>query len=244
MKKEMYKSMYETEDYHWYFKSKREIVLGLLDKYAEKGCKIIDLGCGCGLMLGKLQQYGEVSGVDFSKEAIEYCKTSFSGELYQGNLEDVKLPQIYDWAVMLDVLEHIEKEKCVLTNIRSALKKNGRIIITVPANMKLWSKHDENCMHFRRYDLAQLEKILGDSGYFVNYISYYNSRLYPIVFWVRKIENLLKISNQGSHIEYGIKPGVINTMLYKIFSGEKKHILEGKRYNKGVSLICVAQRME
>lgn len=186
MKKEMYKSMYETEDYHWYFKSKREIVLGLLDKYAEKGCKIIDLGCGCGLMLGKLQQYGEVSGVDFSKEAIEYCKTSFSGELYQGNLEDVKLPQIYDWAVMLDVLEHIEKEKCVLTNIRSALKKNGRIIITVPANMKLWSKHDENCMHFRRYDLAQLEKILGDSGYFVNYISYYNSRLYPIVFGYEK----------------------------------------------------------
>ena len=106
MKKEMYKSMYETEDYHWYFKSKREIVLGLLDKYAEKGCKIIDLGCGCGLMLGKLQQYGEVSGVDFSKEAIEYCKTSFSGELYQGNLEDVKLPQIYDWAVMLDVPKH------------------------------------------------------------------------------------------------------------------------------------------
>lgn len=243
MKKEMYKSMYETEDYHWYFKAKREIVLSILDKIVKENSKIIDLGCGCGLMLSKLSRYGEVAGVDFSEEAIEYCRASFSGTLYQGDLESITLSEKYNYAVMLDVLEHIKDEERALINIRNILQKGGKLIITVPADIRLWSKHDENCMHYRRYDLKELESVLLKCGYSVNYISYYNSRLYPIVFIIRKVEKIFNIKNKGSHIEYGFKPGIINTILYKVFSGEKKRILKGKKYHKGVSLICIAKRI-
>lgn len=242
MKKEMYKSMYETENYHWYFKSKREIVLACLKKYLRHKGKIVDLGCGCGLMLTELEKYGTVTGVDASEEAIEYCKTLFSGELIQGDLSELGMENTFDCAILLDVLEHVEDEKLILENIRNSLHNRGLLILTVPADMRLWSQHDENCMHYRRYERKELIDILRKCNYKVKFIGYYNSRLYPFVYAVRKVERMLKIKNKGSHIEYGFKPGPVNTVLYKIFSGEKKRILKEKPYAHGVSLICVAER--
>ena len=86
----MYQSMYETETYHWYFKAKYEIVLNLLKKYGlgkNTQLNIIDFGCGCGKMLQYLSQYGNAEGIDFSDEAILYCKQSFDGAIEKADLE-------------------------------------------------------------------------------------------------------------------------------------------------------------
>lgn len=68
MKQEMYDNMYLTDTYHWWFRGKREIVLGLAEPVlsAAEKIKSIDFGCGCGMMLGELARYGEVAGADFS----------------------------------------------------------------------------------------------------------------------------------------------------------------------------------
>lgn len=72
----MYDNMYLTDTYHWWFRGKREIVLGLAEPVlsAAEKIKSIDFGCGCGMMLGELARYGEVAGADFSPRALEYCK--------------------------------------------------------------------------------------------------------------------------------------------------------------------------
>lgn len=246
MEKEMYQSMYETETYHWYFKSKYEIVLSTLEKAGLKknsGVDIADFGCGCGLMLENLLQYGKPIGMDYSEEALQYCKLNYNGELLQVDIEQYDETDRFDYAVALDVIEHVEHDTLAMTNIFNSLHDNGVCVVTVPALMSLWSKHDENCMHCRRYNKEMLEKCIIESGFEVEYISYYNFWSFVPVWVIRKIQNILRLDNQGSKLEYGFKKdGIVNNILYRIFSSEKKRITKGKAFPCGVSLICIARK--
>lgn len=83
MKDFIYDNLYRQDQFHWWYRGKREIVLSLLDTLPprEPKGKIIDFGCGCGLMLKELDRYGEPTGADFSKQALDYCRKRFSGPL-------------------------------------------------------------------------------------------------------------------------------------------------------------------
>ena len=63
MKDEMYEEMYRTDQFHWWFRAKREIVMGLAASClsGSPGKKIIDFGCGCGMMLETMTPYGDRS---------------------------------------------------------------------------------------------------------------------------------------------------------------------------------------
>ena len=63
----------------------------------------------------------------------------------------------YDLIILLDVLEHIEKSKAFMTKVSKLLNNHGSVIVGVPAYQKLWSKHDEQLLHFRRYNWDMLK---------------------------------------------------------------------------------------
>ena len=65
-----------------------------------------------------------------------------------------------DCIFLMDVLEHVENETLFLESIMDILKPEGELIITVPAFRKLWSYHDIFLRHYRRYNKAQLVKLL------------------------------------------------------------------------------------
>lgn len=245
MEKEMYDSMYHKESYHWYFKAKYEIVISVLEKYGLKKSstnRIIDFGCGCGLMLRKLSAYGSVQGIDYSMEALDYCKLEFpQANLAQADLQDFFCSEKYDFGVALDVFEHIDDDVKAMKNVCCSLKKGGICIVTVPALMSLWSAHDKNCMHKRRYTKKELMAKLEESGFTVEYCSYYNFWSFPAVWLIRKVENILGLDNSASKIEVGFQDNWFNDLLYRIFSSEKKRILKNKAFPWGVSLICVVR---
>lgn len=88
MKDEMYEEMYRTDQFHWWFRAKREIVMGLAASClsGSPGKKIIDFGCGRGMMLETMTPYGTVTGTDLSPLALAYCANRFTGELQRGPL--------------------------------------------------------------------------------------------------------------------------------------------------------------
>jgi len=82
-----------------------------------------------------------------------------------------------DAIILMDVLEHIEKPEELLKELLTlkAVNNETRFIITVPAFQQLFSIHDKNLGHYRRYNLKQLEQVLSplslrmeNSGYFFN----------------------------------------------------------------------------
>jgi hypothetical protein len=66
----------------------------------------------------------------------------------------------YDTILYLDVIEHIKKDKQEIFNAYHYLKKNGHLIISVPAFQYLYSKFDRDVYHFKRYSKKEFKNIL------------------------------------------------------------------------------------
>ena len=217
-------------------------MLDNIDRYLTKNNqpKILDIGCGSGLMLNALGRVGETYGMDVSDEAISFSKEIFNGRVEKGALPDV-LPyeeNFFDMITALDVIEHIDNDIDSISAIHSLLVPGGKCIFTVPAYMFLWSRHDDINQHKRRYTLSELNEKLVHAGFNVEKISYYNTLLFPIVFLVRMLNNVLK-RDGASDLDM---PGTaMNLVLKKIF-GIEKYLLRYINLPFGVSVLAVVRK--
>ena len=78
---------------------------------------------------------------------------------YLENLPDDKL---FDTILYIDVIEHIADDSLELEKAKSHLKKNGILIILVPAFNILFSPFDKAVGHHRRYNRKSLCKVIPD----------------------------------------------------------------------------------
>ena len=75
----------------------------------------------------------------------------------------------------LDVIEHIKNDKLEIFKALKSLKKNGYLLINVPAFQILYSDFDKDVGHFRRYDKLKILKLLNNSKYSRLNMFYYDS---------------------------------------------------------------------
>jgi SAM-dependent methyltransferase len=238
----MYRIFFEIQKKHWWFVTKKEIVLEAIEEYLHKhgAPKVLDIGCGSGLMLNALEDAGQTFGMDMSDDAISFSKEIFKGKVEKGLLPD-QIPydeNYFDLIVALDVIEHIDRDVDSLRAIRSRIVENGKAIITVPAYMFLWSAFDELNEHKRRYTLTELNTKLLQAGFKVEKISYFNTILFPAVFVVRMLNNILG-RNGASDVDMPSQP--VNYILKKIF-GIEKLLLKFINLPFGVSILAVVRK--
>ena len=238
----MYRIFFEIQKKHWWFVTKKEIVLDTIERYQTKSndTKVLDIGCGSGLMLSALQNVGQTFGMDMSDEAISFSKEIFKGKVEKGFLPD-KIPypeNFFNLITALYVIEHIDRDICALKALRSRLTKDGKAIITVPAYMFLWSAFDDMNEHKRRYTLTELNTKLVQAGFTVEKITYYNTLLFPIVFVVRMLNNVLK-RDGASDVDMPNAP--LNFVLRMIF-GMEQYLLRYINLPFGVSILAVVRK--
>lgn len=189
MRKDLYEDLYNLESKHWWHISKRRAVRQLIEKYNfEENPQILDIGCGTGKNMEELQNLGSVSGLDSSNEALKYCKKRGLNKLILGTAEKTSLgSSLFDVITLLDVLEHTEDNE-TLKEMNRILRKNGIIIITVPAFSWLWSNWDVILHHKRRYTKNSLKEVLEKNNFEIVKISYLYSFLVIPAFFVRKLK--------------------------------------------------------
>lgn len=248
MKAEMYALHHEHEQTHWWFAARREIVLHLLRKeiaqepQLQKPLRLLDIGCGAGGMLGYLAQFGEVMGVDPEPNAVAWAREKGSANVKLGSLPD-NLPfgpdDRFDIITLLDVIEHVEEDTQSLQRVHSLLQPNGRIIITVPAFQFLWTGHDLINEHKRRYTRSQLLDTMRKAGLRVDFLSYYNTILFPPVAAVRLLKRGVGRADQVA-ADLGAVPRPLNRALTAIFAAER-YLLGSVPLPFGVSLIAIAR---
>ena len=199
--------------------------------------EILEAGCGTGGNLAMLSKLGRVKAFEHDYDALKMAREKGKYHLQQGTLPDGKLnyTEPFDLVVAFDVIEHVEKDTESLKRLRSLLKSDGKIVITVPAFPFLWSRHDETHHHFRRYTKANLACVLKEAGFEVEYLSYFNSLLFPIIAGVRLAKNFLGLHGSDD----GLTPSGANAVLQKVFSTER-HWIGKVSVPFGVSLIAVA----
>lgn len=240
-----YKTYFQVEQDHWWFRVRRNIILSLIKKYKfSKTAKVFDFGCGSGYLVGYLQRIGyeNVSGSDTSLEAIEFGRK-------QGikNLQSVELGQMpqnssLDLILALDVIEHIKDDMSTIRALSRALKPEGVFIITVPAYQWMWGVQDKVAHHFRRYGVRSLLQLIeNDSSLFVVKKSYFNTFLFPLIAGVRLISKLFKIKKRES--DFDINNKLINIIFYFIFNLESR-LLRFINFPFGVSILLVLRKSD
>ncbi len=216
MNKKTFLRQIKNQKKHWWFQARKKIIDQIiLNNIFKKKNNILDFGSGSGVNLDILKKYGSVDVHEKNKFARSILKKNKNVKTIFSNLKLKK--NYYDIILLADVIEHIEKPKILMKNLKKFLKKDGQLLITVPAYQFLFSKKDEVLGHYRRYDINSLKKEL--KGFEIVNISYFNTFLsLPIIILtiINKIFKRDYISKVETTPNY-----ILNKILYIIFKSEK-----------------------
>jgi len=196
--------------------------------------------------LSEYLQKPNLFGVDDSPVAINYAKKRGHKNIIK--VDAKKLPfedHTFDYILLLDVLEHIKDDAAVLIEAGRVLKKDGKIIITTPALQFIWSEHDSEQGHFRRYVRRRIRKIASTAKLSVNRISYFNFFLSPAIIGIRLLSRLKPFDRFGkfdSKLNFNVaKKTFVNELLKLIFVSEIK-LLKYVSYPFGISIFAILEK--
>ena len=111
-------------------------ILEALNKKNLNNTKILDIGCGGGLVSEGLTKIGAtMRGLDFIKENINVAKihakkNNLKINYFVKDFEKEKINSMYDVIIILEVLEHLNNWEEYVKKIKLRLKKNEKLIIS------------------------------------------------------------------------------------------------------------------
>jgi SAM-dependent methyltransferase len=242
----VYRELYELEDGHWWFRSRRRLVWALLRRAGvPPSPRLLDAGCGTGRNLVEFGSLGEAEGVDFSDEAVAFCHERGLHGVRNARVEELPFPDgRFDLILATDVIEHLEDDRRALLELRRVATPGARLVVTVPAYNWLWSPHDESHHHRRRYTLRRLRDRVGAAGWEPLASSYYYTALLPAVAAVRAGRKLGAGRSGGSDL--ALTPKRLNRVMELPGRAEAALIERGFSLPAGVSIgmACTVRRDE
>ncbi len=165
--------------------------------YFLPGDKVLDIGCGNGLLMEMLNQVGvETVGIDFDKEKV------VQGRAKGLNIEEKRAEdflagkeEMYDGIFMGHIIEHLAPKDLLNLFIQcvKSLKNNGKIIILTPniAHPPVVENFWLDLTHVRPYPKRLIESILETFGLTIKESHYqYNNYDYYVVAQKRAYEVL------------------------------------------------------
>jgi SAM-dependent methyltransferase len=238
-----YRELYELEDRHWWFRSRRRVVQALLERAGlGPSPRILDAGCGTGRNLVEYAALGEVEGVDFSAEAVEFCRLRGLAGVRQAALEQLPYESDrFDLIVATDVVEHLDDDRLALAELGRVAAPGGRLVLTVPAYTWLWSRHDESLHHKRRYTAGRMRAQLVAAGWQPLFSTYFFTALLPGVAAVRAFRRADANGDaESAESDCSLGSAGVGRLLELPSRGEARLIARGVRLPAGVSLGVVA----
>ena len=126
-------------DYHWrvYYSHKRNLyrdhVNWIVQFFSDKKGKLLDVGCGDGLILSRLNDETDLEcwGIDISSLAIELAHRHGVKNCECVDLSKFQVAN-FDHIFIGDVLEHLPSPELVLRHIGNLLKPGGFLMLSIP----------------------------------------------------------------------------------------------------------------
>jgi SAM-dependent methyltransferase len=226
-----YRELYQK---HWWWRAREELLIEVIRREfrARKDLRILDIGCGSGLFFERLQEFGTVTGVEPDQDLAE-ADPRFRDLIHVGDLASLPPQDGLDLILLLDVLEHIPEAEAVLARAMQMLAPDGRIILTVPAFLALWTSHDDINHHVTRYTRQRLRDLIVSTGGRPHSIRYFYHWTVLGKLVVRLRERLL-----GPGAPERLPSSFINRALY-LASRMEQRLLTPLRPPFGTSLLAV-----
>ena len=227
----------------WWYVGRRDLFAGLLRRYLPAPARAgLDAGCGPGTNESLYAPFahrwvcGDLDRESFACWKPPRCGLGFLGDLAALPVHDGSV----DLVLLLDVLEHMTHEPPALEAGFRVLRPGGLLLVSVPAFRALWSWHDEQAGHKRRYRLAEAARLARDSGFDILDARYFNCLLAIPIFLMRKIA--LSIPSMKSTIEADLSPGLLNGPFRTWLALENKLALLGLRWPWGTTAVLLARK--
>jgi SAM-dependent methyltransferase len=242
------------EEAHWWFTARREIIGSVIEQLlqGQPGGSILDIGCGTGCTVAELSKRYDAAGIDSSADAVRRARVRYPEcKFFHGTVPD-DVAHILDRATLvtlMDVLEHVENDLGLLTSVIDTIAVGTSVLITVPADMTLWSEHDVVLGHYRRYDPRSLLKLWQNLPVETLLLAPLNTRLEPAVRFVRTIKPKWMSSRGAAGTDLKMPSNYVNQWLHSVFAGEKRTLLDRLERRevdvnaKGVSLLAVIRKV-
>jgi len=239
-----HKALAEIEDTSFWFKHRAAVLATVLSRFPPTG-RVFDVGGGNGYMVRELRARGvEAILVEPGEDGARAALARGLGPVVNATLTTAGFrSETLEAVALFDVLEHIEDDVGLLVHIAELLQPYGRIYLTVPAHMWLWSGEDVRSGHFRRYTAASLRKVCGLAQFDVEFDSYFFSMLPLPILTIRTIPSMLRLRKAGGvrADEHQRPSGQIGEFIDRALVRELK-TLDRRRIRFGSSLIVVARR--
>lgn len=219
MDEHLYEAFFRLERSHWWFVARQRILLELTRRFVAPGGRILDVGCGTGYFLEEARAEFDVHGIDFSDTAVRMCHGRGLSTVSNETLDDLasRATPAFDAITFLDVIEHLDDDIGALKAARPLLASSGVVVITVPAYMFLWSKHDDDNQHRRRYVAKAVRRALEMSGFRVELVTYFNTLLFPLALARRAAQRLFP---KEAYDELALPAPWLNRALRRVFELE------------------------
>ncbi len=230
----------ESENF-WYC-ARNELLVWAFGKYFPQAENFFEIGCGTGFALGGFHRSFPglaLYGSDLYDRALEYsAERAPSARLFQMDARKIPFQDEFDAIGAFDVLEHIEEDEVVLSQIFQALKPGGGLLVTVPQHPFLWSDYDVLDHHVRRYRADELTAKVRRAGFEIIRTTSFVSLLLPAMMASRLTYR--KADSKKNVIAAFHKKGAVNAVLKKIMAFERGLIRLGCPLPLGGSLLLIA----
>ncbi len=243
---EAYASLASLEAGNFWFRARNSLIIWVLSRYFQGVRRFLEIGCGTGYVLsGVATAYPEASltGSEIFSAGLTYAaKRAGRATLLQMDARDIPFIDEFDVIGAFDVLEHIEEDEQVLTEILRALRPGGGIALTVPQHPWLWSLQDDRACHVRRYRAGELREKVTRVGFQVLFETSFVSLLLPAMIVSRKLQ---RRSHSDEEVLPELRlPKLLNGLFEGIMNAERQLIRAGIRFPVGGSLLLVARKSE
>jgi len=235
-----YTRMADTEQHHWWFVGKRDLVTRLLHRFGprRRPLRILDAGCGSGQTLVDLASFGRCVGADYDASAVAFTTARGIRCAIQADCQRPPFqPGRFDVVLLLDTLEHVTDDVRALGELGALLKPDGRLVISVPAHPWLFGSHDRALGHVRRYDEARLRRVVRRAGLRIRHLTGYNTVLFPAVAGWRTLRRVVWADARDSDVAIQW-PGWLNRLLCALMRFENRLNLRGP-FAPSVTMVAV-----
>ena len=223
---------------HWYYQEKFRHILHSLINHAPKFSTLCDVGAGTA-------PFSKQLAAIFPDKNFTAVDKYYSDVMIEKEVEGLKLQRFIvpaDVYLLTDVLEHIDEDKKVLSQMFAALKPEGLMLLTVPQHAWLWSPVDEYACHERRYSASDLHQKIEAAGFRVIRSTSFVTILLPAMMISRFLQK--KVSDKKFDATAELKISLLlNSLFARMLSAELALIKRGFNFPVGGSRLVVARKI-
>ena len=159
-----------------------------INSLLKPGSKVLEIGCGRGLLLKSLSQLGhECHGTERSALAAARASRTAGIKVYTQALHECGLPGSYfDLVILWHVLEHLEDPRETLGVIFRLTKPDGQLLLEVPNYSSLQARlsgkhwfHLDMAHHLHHFSRSGLQRLLINTGFRLSKTSTFNLEQCP-----------------------------------------------------------------